>query len=264
MTSNIVLIHGLWMTPRSWEGWAERYESRGHTVIAPSWPGLEDDVEALRADPSPLAGLTAEQVVGHYERIVRELDSPPIIIGHSFGGAFAQILVGRGLGAAAVSVDGATVRGIRDLPPSTLRSTAHVLANPLNRGKAVPFSFEHFRYAFANTLDDDAARRAYERYAIPAAARVLFDGATANLDPRTVFRFDWKSTDRAPLLFIGGEKDHVIPAKVSRKMARKAGAEYREFAGRSHFIAGEPGWEEVADLALSWAIEHAERRTVPA
>jgi pimeloyl-ACP methyl ester carboxylesterase len=255
----IVLIHGLWMTPRSWEKWIERYEARGYQVLAPAWPGLEGDVDALRADPSPLAGLSAEKVLDHYERIIRELDSPPIIMGHSFGGAFAQVLIGRGLGAAGVSIDGAPLRGIRDLPGSTIKSSAHVLSNPLNRNKAVPFSYEHFKYAFANTLDGAAAREAYDRYAVPAAARVLFDGVMANLNPGTQFKFDWKSTSHAPLLFIGGGKDHVIPAKVSRKAAEKAGADYKEFPNRSHFTAGEPGWEEVADHALSWATEHARK-----
>lgn len=261
----IVLIHGLWMTPRSWERWIERYESRGYTVLAPSWPGLEGDVEALRRDPSPLAELSAAKILAHYERIIRGLESPPIIMGHSFGGTFAQILVDRGLGAAGVSIDGAAVRGIPDLPLSTLRSTAHVLTNPFNRGKAVPFSEKHFRYAFGNTLDAAASRAAWERYAVPAAARVLFEGAMANLSPKTSFRVDWRNRDRAPMLFIGGGADHVVPAKVSRKLAAKAGKSgavtaYKDFPGRSHFTAGEPGWEEVADFALSWATEHAGHR----
>jgi alpha-beta hydrolase superfamily lysophospholipase len=261
----ILLIHGLWMTPRSWERWIERYDGRGYTVVAPSWPGLEADVEALRRDPSPLAELSAARILSHLEEIIRGLDSPPIIMGHSFGGTFTQILVDRGLGAAGVSIHGATVRGIRDLPLSTLRSTAHVLSNPLNRGKAVPIDEEHFRYAFGNTLDADASRAAWERYAVPAAARVLFEGAMANLNPKTAFRVDWSNPDRAPMLFIGGGADHVVPAKVSRKIAAKAGRSgavtaYEEFPGRSHFTAGEPGWEAVADLALTWATEHAGRK----
>jgi pimeloyl-ACP methyl ester carboxylesterase len=257
----VVLIHGLWMTPRSWEHWIERFEGRGHRVLAPAWPGLEGEVEELRRDPSPLARIDAEAILAHYERIIRDLDRPPVIMGHSFGGAFAQLLAHRGLGAAAVSVDGATVRGIRDLPLSTLRSSFGVLRNPLKPDKAVPLRFGQFRYAFGNTLDEDAARQAYDRYAIPAARRVLLQGALANLSPRTPFRVDFMA-DRAPLLFIGGGEDHVIPAKVSRKMAAKYDkastvTAYKEFPGRSHFTAGEPGWEEVADFALSWATEHA-------
>jgi alpha-beta hydrolase superfamily lysophospholipase len=258
----IILIHGLWMTPRSWEKWIERYESRGYKVIAPAWPGAEGDVEALRRDPSQLAGLDAETILAHYEAIIGELDRPPIIMGHSFGGAFAQILNHRGLGAASVSIDGATVRGIPDLPLSTLRSTFHVLSNALNVRRAVPFSKKRFKYAFGNTMTEEQSREAWERYAVPAAARVLFQGAMANINPRTPFRVDFEKSDRAPLLFIGGGKDHVIPAKVSRKLAAKyrksnAVTEYNEFGERSHFTAGEPGWEQVADYALSWATEHA-------
>jgi pimeloyl-ACP methyl ester carboxylesterase len=265
MSNTIVLIHGLWMTPRSWERWIERYESRGYTVVARSWPGLEGEVDALRRDPSPLADLSAAKILAHYEKIIRGLESPPIIMGHSFGGSFAQILIDRGLGAAGVSIDGASVRGIPDLPLSTLRSTAHVLTNPFNRGKAVPLSEKRFRYAFGNALDEAASRAAWERYAVPAAARVLFEGAIANLNPKTPFRVDWNNGERGPMLFIGGSEDHVVPAKVSRKIAAKAGKSgavtaYKEFAGRSHFIAGEPGWEEVADFALSWATEHAEHK----
>jgi pimeloyl-ACP methyl ester carboxylesterase len=266
----VVLIHGLWMTPKSWENWIERYESRGYTVIAPAWPGLDRDVEELRRDPSKLSHLDIEQILGHYERIIRELDTPPIIIGHSFGGTFAQVLNDRGLGAATVSIDGSTIRGVRDLPFSTLKSAFHVLGNPLNRGKGVPFNEKHFRYAFGNTLSEEDSRAAWERYAVPAAARVLFQGAMANLDPRTPLKVDFEKDDRAPLLFIGGGKDHVVPAKVSRKMAAKYGrsnavTEYKEFAERSHFTAGEPGWEQVADYALSWATEHARMpATIPA
>jgi pimeloyl-ACP methyl ester carboxylesterase len=257
----IVLIHGLWMTPRSWEKWIERFEARGYDVVAPAWPGLEPEVEQLRRDPSPIAAQDVGKILDHYEAIIRGLESPPIIIGHSFGGAFAQILAHRGLGASVVSLDGATVRGILDLPISTLRSSAALLRNPFNRHKAVPFSFEQFRYAFGNTLDEPAAREAYDRYAIPGSRSVLLEGAIANANPRTPFRIDFNE-DRAPLLFIGGGEDHVIPAKVSRKMAGKysksnAQTDYKEFPGRSHFTAGEPGWEDVADFALSWATEHA-------
>jgi alpha-beta hydrolase superfamily lysophospholipase len=264
-TNTVVLIHGLWTTPRSWEHWIERYESRGYTVLAPSWPGLEPEVEALRRDPSPLAGLGAAKSLAHYEEIIRGLDSPPIIMGHSTGGAFTFILVDRGLGAAGVSIDGATVRGVPDLPRSTLRATAHVLGNPFNRNKAVPFSEKHFRYAFGNTLDAAASRAAWERYTVPAAARSLFEIAMANVNPKTPFRVDWDSRDRAPMLFIGGGADHVVPAKVSRKIAAKAGrsgavADYKEFPGRSHYTAGEPGWEDVADFALDWATDRVRHK----
>lgn len=265
----IVLIHGLWMTPRSWEGWIGRYEERGFKVLAPSWPGMEAEVEALNANPAPIAKLHIRRIVDHYERIIRGLDSEPIIIGHSFGGAFVQLLLGRGFGAAGVGVASATVKGVPDLPLSTIRATLPVLRNPFNRGKAVPLSPKQFHYAFANTLDRPASDEIYRRYHVPAAATVLFESALANLRRHPSTEVDFGKDDRAPMLFIAFENDHVIPPSATRHNAKKYGGSraltaYTEFPGRPHFPAA-PGWEEVADAALAWALdpspESAERRS---
>ena len=258
----IVLIHGLWMTPRSWEHWQQRYQARGYTVLAPAWPGLEVEVEALRSDPTPLTKQSIKGIVDHYEAIIRKLERPPIVMGHSFGGAFTQILIDRGLGAAGVGLSAATVKGIYDLPFSTLRAGFPILGNPFSRRKATPMTEKQFRYAFGNTLDEAASKAAWQRYSVPAANRVLWNGAFANLSPRTAAKVDFGNDDRAPLLFIGAEKDHVVPAKVGRKLAKKHGksqalTEYKEYPGRSHFLAGEPGWEEIADYALDWAERNA-------
>jgi len=258
----IVLIHGLWMTPLSWEKWIARFESQGYTVIAPSWPQMEGEPAELREHPDSLKDITVEKILDHYEHIIRELDKPPIIMGHSFGGAFVQLLLDRGLGAAGVAVSSATVRGIPDLPLSTLRSTFPVLSNPLNVRHPVPITPEQFHYAFTNTLSEEESQPFYDRYAVPAASKVLFAGALANVKPSTPFKVDFSRADRTPLLFIGGTEDHVTPSKVVRKNAKKYGksgieADYREFAGRSHNIVGQDGWEEVADFALAWAEEHA-------
>jgi pimeloyl-ACP methyl ester carboxylesterase len=266
MTSNIdaprkpdtvVLIHGLWMTPRSWERWVERYEARGYKVLAPAWPGMEGEVEALNRDPSPIGELDIEQIVDHYEKIIRALDAPPIVMGHSFGGAFTQLLLDRGLGAAGVGVASGTVKGVPDLPLSTIKATSPVLRNPFNRGKAVPLDEKQFHYAFANTLDREESDELYRRYHVPAASTVLFEGAFANLrrHPPTEVNFD--NDDRAPLLFIAFESDHIIPPKASRHNAEKyAGSSaitaFKEFPGRPHF-PGVRGWEEVADYAIEWA-----------
>ena len=257
----ILLVHGLWMTPRSWEKWAAHYETSGYKVLAPSWPGMEGEVEELNRDPSPIAKLDIRQVVDHYDGIIRGLDSPPIIMGHSFGGAFMQLLVNQGLGAAGVGVSSATVKGVFDLPLSTLRSSAPVLANPFNRGKAVPLSAEQFHYAFANTLSRDESDEIYRRYHVPAASTVLFEGAFANFHRHPATEVHFARNDRAPLLFIGFGEDHVVPAKATHHNAdkyanSKATTDYREFPGRPHFPAA-PGWEEVADYALSWAKENA-------
>ena len=255
----IVLIHGLWMTPRSWEHWKERYEGQGYKVLAPAWPGLEVEVEALRADPTPLTKLSGKQVIDNYERIIRELDSPPVIMGHSLGGAVTQVLLDRGLGAAAVGVAPATVKGIRDLPLSTLRATGHILGRPFNGGNATPSNRKQFKYAFGNTMTQEESDAIYDRYYIPSANGVLYDIALSNLSRNAPTEVDFNKADRAPLLMIAFEHDHVVPPKPIRHNASKYKAgtvAYTEFPGRPHF-PGAPGWEEVADYALSWAVEHA-------
>jgi pimeloyl-ACP methyl ester carboxylesterase len=256
----IVLIHGLWLTPRSWEGWKQRYESRGYTVLAPAWPGVEVEVEALNADPSLVAGLDIEQIVDHYDKIVRNLDRPVVIMGHSFGGAFTQILLDRGLGAAGVGVSSATVKGILDLPWSTLKSSAPALLKA--KGKAVGLTPKEFHYAFANTLSQEESDKLHERYAVPGPTTVLHEGAFANFHRNAPTKVDFAREGRAPMLLIGFGEDHVIPAKVSRHQEAKYDdevtiTEFRLFEGRPHF-PGAPGWEEVADYALSWAMEHAD------
>lgn len=261
MSQTMVLIHGLWMTPLSREKWIERYEQAGYSVLAPSWPGLEGGVESLRRDPSPLAGLTVSTILDHYEGIIRDLDTPPIIMGHSFGGAITQVLLSRGLGAAGVGVDSAATKGVLNLPLSMLRSSAHVLMNPFNINKAVPFSRKHFKYAFGNTMTQSESDAAHDRYSIQAAAHVLFEGAPANFQPGSSFAVDYAKRDRAPFLFIGGGKDHVVPSSTNVANAKKylpstSTTGIHIFPGRSHFTVGQAGWEEVADYALNWASQH--------
>ncbi|MFF0656617.1 MULTISPECIES: alpha/beta fold hydrolase [Micromonospora] len=258
----IVLIHGLWMTSRSWEHWAQRYSARGFQVLTPAWPGMDREVEELRADPAPIAAQRIAGIADHYEAIVRDLPRPPIIMGHSFGGLIAQLLADRRLGAAVIAVHPAPVRGVLKLPPSTLRSGFSILRNPANRHRAVPFTPEDFRYAFGNTISQQESDAAWERYAVPGAGHVLFEAAFANLDPDSATEIDRKRSDRAPLLITAGGEDHVVPASLASSIAdlyrsSTALTGYREFPGRSHFVGGEPGWEEEADFALEWAVEAA-------
>ena len=256
----IVLIHGLWVTPRSWEHWIEHYEGRGYRVLAPAYPGLEVEVESLNEDPSPIEALTIPAVVEHLEGIVGELDRPPIIMGHSGGGLFTQILLDHGYGAAGVAIDSAPAEGVRVTPVSQIRSLFPILRNLANRHRAVGFTPEQFHYAFANTLSREESDKVYERYHVPAASTVLFEGAFANLHRHPPTEVDFAKNDRAPLLFIAFENDHIVPPKVAKHNAEKyadadceAITAYREFPGRPHF-PGAPGWEEVADYAIDWAL----------
>jgi len=258
----IVLINGLWMTALSWENWIQRYSERGFRVIAKSWPGMDIDIKQLRRDPSPIATLGITEIVDHYEKIIRELDSPPIIMGHSFGGLMAQILLDRGLGAAGVAIAPAPVKGIIFLPFSTLKVTFPALSNPANNHRAVPLTPEQFHYAFTNNLSEEESLTVYQRYAVHGPDHVLFQAALANFNPHAPTTVNFDNKDRAPLLLISGGQDHVSPSSVVEanfKLYRKSEAltEYKEFPERTHFTLGQDGWEEVADYALNWALEHA-------
>ena len=259
----IVLIHGFWVTPRSWEKWVERYENKGYRVLAPAYPGLEVEVEALNEDPSPIEALTVPAIVEHYEGIIDELDSPPILMGHSFGGVLVQILLDHGYGAAGVVIDSVPAEGIKVVPVSQIRATFPVLKNPANRHKAVGFTPEQFHYAFTNTLSEEESREVYERYHIPAPGNLVWGGVLANFTPGHQDTYvNFRNEDRAPLLFIAGGEDNIMPPSVNHSNAKyyrhtKALTEYKEFEGRSHYTLGQDGWEEVADYALEWAQEHA-------
>jgi pimeloyl-ACP methyl ester carboxylesterase len=227
----IVLIHGLHLTPLSWEGWIHRYTNAGFRVLAPAWPGMEGGVEALRRDPTPIAAQTAHQVVEHLTRVVAALDRPPIIIGHCYGGAFTQVLLDRGLGAAGVALG------------------------------AVALTPRQFHYAFTNAIPDDHAAAIYQRYAVPASGRVVASRALAELSPRSAYAINYRRPLRAPLLLVAGGADRQSPPTGVRANARKyhrspAVTQYLEFPGRCHFTLGQDGWTDIADHILTWAIAH--------
>ena len=222
---------------------------------------MAGEVEDIRRDPSVLNGLGVTEIVDHYDQIVRGLGAPPVLMGHSFGGLVTELLLDRGLGAAAVALSPAPVKGVLRLPPAQLRAVFPVLGNPTNKNKTVELTPKQFRYAFTNTMSDEDAQAAYERYQIPGPGRVLFQAAFANFNPRAVTKVDFHKDDRAPLLVVGNSADHTVPASVSKEAAERLGksravVDYKEFAGRPHFTGGAPGWEAVADHALEWANRH--------
>ncbi len=267
-TKTIVLIHGLWMTPRSWEPFRRFYEERGYEVLAPAWPRLHGDVEDVRRDPSALAGLGLLEIFEHYDKFVRALPEPPILIGHSFGGLTVQVLLDRGLGAAGVSIDGTAPKGILPLPFSVIRAANPVLSNPFNYWGTVGLSFAQFRYTFANTMTEADARGAYEEQAVPGPGRPVFQSALGNLTPRAATTVNHLNDDRAPLLLIAGGSDHLVPPVLNQINFKKYGKSravtaYKEFPDRSHLIVAQEGWEEVAEYALDWA-QTATRSTAPA
>jgi pimeloyl-ACP methyl ester carboxylesterase len=250
----VVLIHGMWMTPHSWDDWVHHYEARGVKAVAPGWPGVKDP-EETRRDPSALRGLRLTQIVDHYEQVIRGLDRPPIIIGHSFGGLTTQLLLNRGLGAAGVAIGTAPPKGILVLPLSTLRSGFPALKNPFDRDGLCPLSVQQFQYRFTNTLGEADSKRIYDEQYIPGSNRPFFDALSS---PASV---ESGMATRPPLLLIAGSLDHISPISLNQKVLSlqskaPSATDLKTYNGRTHFMAGMDGWEEIADAALNWALEH--------
>jgi non-heme chloroperoxidase len=253
----VVFIHGLWLLPSSWDRWATLFEEAGFTALTPGWPDDPETVEEANAHPDVFAGKTVGQVADHYDEIIRTLDRKPAVIGHSFGGLLAQIIAGRGLATAAVAIDPAPFRGVLPLPLSALKAGRPVLGNPANRNRAVPLTFDQFRYSFANAVSEEEAKELFETYAVPAPGAPLFQAATANLNPWTEAKVDSENPERGPLLIISGEKDHTVPFALSnaayKKQQRNPGVtEFTEIPGRGHALTIDSGWREVADTALAF------------
>jgi len=207
----VVFVHGLWLLPSSWDRWAELFADAGYPPVQPGWPDDPDTVEEARANPQVFAGKTVGQIADHLAAVVGRLERRPVIVGHSFGGLFTQILAGRGLAAVSVAIDPAPFRGVLPLPISALRSAFPVLGNPANRNRAVPLTYEQFRYGFANAVSEEEARQLYEDFAVPASGKPLFQAASANLNPCTEAKVDTKNLERGPLLIISGEKTTPSP-----------------------------------------------------
>jgi len=253
----VVFVHGLWLLASSWDRWATVFEEAGYSALSPGWPDDPETVKEAKADPGVFADKSIGDVADRIEGVIRRLDTKPAVIGHSFGGLMAQIIAGRGLAAVTVAVDPAPFRGVLPLPISALRSASPVLANPANRNRAVPLTFEQFRYGFANAVSEDEAKELYETYAVPGSGEPVFQAAAANLNPWSEARVDTKNPDRGPLLIISGEKDHTVPWAIANssykhQQGNRAVTEIIEIKGRGHALTIDNGWREVADTALGF------------
>ena len=253
----VVFIHGLWLLPSSWDRWAEVFAQAGYAPVLAPWPDDPETVQEANAHPEVFAGKTVGQIADAIGALIAKLDKKPAIVGHSFGGLLTQILAGRGLSAASVSISPAPFRGVLPLPISALKSSSPVLSNPANRNRAVPLTYEQFRYAFANAVGEDEAKELYNTYAVPAAGIPLFQAATANLNPWTEVKVNSKNPERGPMLIVSGEKDHTVPWAISnaayKKQKRNEGAtEIVAVDNRGHALTIDGGWREVCDLSLAF------------
>ncbi len=258
----IVLIHGFWVTPRSWEHWIERFQAKGFRVLAPAYPGFEVEVEALREDPTPIEQLEVPAIIDHLESVIGGLDAPPILMGHSAGGVFTQVLLDHGFGACGVALNSAPTEGVKRVPLSQAKATFPVLKNPANRHKAVGFTPEQWHYAFTNTFSDEESQALYDRYHIPASGKVFWSSALANIHPGPdVNHVNYKNPERAPLLFIAGGEDHLMPPSLQKSNAKHykgdTVTEVVEFPGYAHLLPAQEGWEAIADYALAWALSQS-------
>jgi non-heme chloroperoxidase len=253
----VVFIHGLWLLPHSWDRWAKVFEQAGYAPVQPGWPDDPETVEEAKAHPEVFAHKTIGQVADHFAEVIGELKKKPAVIGHSFGGLLTQIVAGRGLAEVSVAIDPAPFRGVLPLPFSALKSASPVLGNPANRNRAVPLTYDQFRFAFANAVSEDEAKELYETFAVPASGAPLFQAAAANLNPWTEAKVDTKNPDRGPLLLISGEKDNTVPWAITnasyKQQKRNPGTtEVVEMPNRGHALVIDNGWREVADTALAF------------
>jgi non-heme chloroperoxidase len=253
----VVFIHGLWLLASSWDRWAKLFEGEGYAAVSPGWPDDPETVEEANADPSVMAKKSVGQVADHYGEVIEGLQKKPAVIGHSFGGLLSEIVAGRGLSAASVAISPAPSRGVLPLPISALKSSSPVLGNPANRNRAVPLTYDQFRYAFANAVEEDEAKKLYVKYAVPAPGEPLFQAAAANLNPWTEAKVDAKNPKRGPLLIISGELDHTVPWAISnasfkREKKNRGVTEIVKIPGRGHALTIDGGWREVADTALGF------------
>lgn len=253
----VVFVHGLWLLPNSWDPWREVFEEAGYVTAAPGWPDDPETTEEAHEHPEVFAKKSVGEIADHYEEVIRTLDREPAIVGHSFGGMLTEILAGRGLAVASVAISPAPFRGVLPLPYSSLKTASVALRNPANRNRAVPLTYDQFKYGFANMLDDDEATELYEKYSVAGPGKVLFQAATANLNPWTEVKVDTRNPERGPMLVLAGEKDHTVSHAIANSSFKhehrnEGVTEVFEFEGRGHSLCIDHGWRDVCDKALEF------------
>jgi pimeloyl-ACP methyl ester carboxylesterase len=253
----VVFVHGLWLLPSSWKNWVAMFEEAGLVGLTPGWPDDPETVAEARQHPGSFAGKGIAEVADYHEAIIRRLIRKPVIIGHSFGGLLTMILAGRGLAAASVAISPAPFRGVLPLPAAALRTASVALRNPLNWNRAVPLTFEQFRYSFANTVDEQEARELYLEYSVATPGEPLFQAASANLNPWSAARVDSLSPQRGPMLIISGDADHAVPwsiayAAYKKQVRNEALTEIVQMPNRGHSLTIDAGWREVARKSLDF------------
>jgi len=251
----IVFIHGLWIHASSWQPWMNFFREHGYETLNPGWPGDSATVAECRTNPQQIANRGVTEIADSYAKVIAALPAPPIVIGHSFGGLIAQILLGRGIAAGGIAIDPAPMKGVWQLPFSALRASFPVLSNPFNFKKAVSLTFDQFRYGFANAVPEKEAKELYDTWTIPAPARPLFQAATASFAGSET-KVNTSNTSRGPLLITGGEKDHIAPPILGKASLKKYNAsvvtEFKLFEGRGHSLIVDHGWKEIARYGLEW------------
>ncbi|TMD50101.1 MAG: alpha/beta hydrolase [Chloroflexi bacterium] len=253
----VVFIHGLWLLPSSWDRWAAVFAEAGYAPLTPGWPDDPPTVEEAKAHPEVFAHKTIAQVADHYADVIGQLKGKPAVIGHSFGGLLTQIIAGRGLAAVSVAIDPAPFRGVLPLPFSALKSASPVLGNPANRNRAIPLTYDQFRYAFANAVSEDEAKDLYKTFSVPTSGVPLFQAAAANLNPWTEAKVDTKNPDRGALLIISAPA--IANASYKQQQQNEGITEFAAMPDRGHALVIDHGWRDVADKALTFV-----KRFVPA
>lgn len=250
MSQIIVFVHGMFQNPKSWENWITYFKSKGYNCLAPAWPLHEGEPGTLRQNPpSGLGELSLDEIVAKIESVVSAQSEKPIVIGHSVGGLIVQLLSQNNLISGGVCIDSVAPNAMLSFDWGFFKNSA-MITNPLKGNQPFLMDEKGFHESFANTMTIEESNAAYNKYATYDSRNVLRDcmGSAGHVD---------LDLPHFPLLFIGGEKDEIIPPELNEKNAKaytdkESITAFKEFPDRGHFICGQPGWEEVAGFIYEW------------